>query len=282
MILVTGAPGKTGRAVMAALRHHGQPIRALLRSSEQTGQLSGVEGVVVDLLDPASLSSKFDGVEAVYHICPNLHPQEVEIGRNVLEAAQHSGVQRFVLHSALHPQVQAMPHHWNKLLVEESLINSGLPFTILQPASYMQNLLSEWWRVRLRSLYHVPYSLEARFSPVDLEEVAEVAAMVLTSDQHNGATYELAGPELHTPQSIANEMGEALGKIVSAVQVPSDQWPVPEGMDADRRAMLISMFEYYSEHGLWGNPRVLADLLGRPPTTLGDYLNLLVQEAPEP
>jgi uncharacterized protein YbjT (DUF2867 family) len=282
MILVTGAAGKTGRAVVAALQHHAQPIRALLRSPEQTGQLSGVDGVVADLLNPAALSAIFDGVEAVYHICPNLHPQEVEIGRNALEAAQHSGVGRFVLHSALHPQVQAMPHHWNKLLVEESLINSGLPFTILQPTSYMQNLLPEWWRVRLRSLYHVPYSLAARFSPVDLEDVAEVAATVLTSDQHDGATYELAGPELHTPQSIANEMGEALGKIISAVQIPLDQWPVPDEMDPKRRAMLISMFEYYSEHGLWGNPRVLADLLGRPPTTLGDYLNLLVQEAPEP
>lgn len=278
MILVTGAGGKTGRVVAAALRAQRQPVRAAVRTAEHADLLQVEETVVIDLLDPASLEPAMRAVRAVYHICPNVHPQEVEIGRNVLEAAEQAQVEHFVLHSVLHPQTQAIPHHWNKLLVEELLINSGIRFTILQPASYMQNLLSEWWRARLRSQYHVPYDVDAPFSPVDLADVAEVAASVLASDQHHGATYELAGPEIHTPKSIASEMSEALGKIVTAVEIPVADWPFPEDLEPERRRLLTSMFEYYSEHGLWGNARVLEGLLGRRPTTLRAYLNRLVQE----
>lgn len=279
MILVTGAGGKTGRAVIAALD---QPVRAAVRAEEQAEQLDADESVVVDLLEPETLGAAFEAARAVYHICPNLHAREVEIGRNVLQAAARAGVEHFVLHSVLHPQLQAMPHHWNKLLVEELLIDSGLAFTVLQPASYMQNLLPEWWRVRLRSQYHVPYPVDARFSPVDLVDVAEVAAIVLASGNHHGAIYELAGPEAHTPKSIADEMSHALGKIVTAVEIPLVDWPFPDGLDDQRRKLLIQMFEYYAEHGLWGNSRALEHLLGRRPTTLGEYLNRLVQEAPAP
>lgn len=281
MILITGAGGKTGQMLVATLVERQEPVRALVRTSEQAGSSPADETTIGDLLDPAALEKAYQGVRAVYHICPNVHPQELEIGKQALQAAQTAGVQHFILHSVLHPQIQALPHHWNKLLVEEQLINSGLPFTVLQPASYMQNLLPEWWRVRLRSQYHVPFAVTAKFSMVDLADVAEAAAEVLASDRHIGAIYELAGPEVHTPKSTANEMGEALGKLVTAVEIKPTDWEGAPDLEPERRAMLLQMFEYYSEHGLWGNAQVLGELLGRPPTRLRDYLNRLVRESSE-
>lgn len=281
MIVVTGAGGKTGRAMIQVLASRGQRVRALVRSEQQASaaiEAGAAEAVQVDLLEPSSLTPAFAGAQAIYHICPNVHPGELEIGRNSITAAQQAGVERFVLHSVLHPHTQAMPHHWNKLLVEELLINSGLGFTILQPASYMQNVLGEWWRVRLRSQYHVPYSVAARFSPVDLLDVAEAAAIVLTTPNHDGAIYELAGPEIHTPETMAHEMGEAFGKLVTAVQVDLEEWRKGIDLDEQRIEMLIRMFEYYASHGLWGNSRVLADLLGRRPTSLREFLSRIVQE----
>src|SRR5690606_35992671 len=101
------------------------------------------------------------GVEAVYFIAPNMHPHEYDIACEWLAAAKTAGVSRFVYHSVLFPQIEAMPHHWQKLRVEEALIRSGLDFTILQPASYMQNILPDLDGMRQYGEYRVPYSVSA-------------------------------------------------------------------------------------------------------------------------
>ena len=281
VILVTGAGGKTGRAVIQALVARGESVRALIRKPSQVDQAKAdgaFEIEVGDLLDPNSLESIFAGMRAVYHISPNVNPAEPEIGRNAIAAASAAGLPHFVMHSVLHPHTQAMQHHWNKLLVEEQLINSNLGFTILQPASYMQNIRGVWGSI-LEGRYSVPYPTDARFSSVDLKDVAELAAEVLSIPGHEGAIYELAGPELLTPGQMAKRMSEVLGRSVEAVEVSRTQWRQDSEIDADSADMLLSMFDYYAEHGFWGNPRVLAGLLGREPTTFAQYLERLIRES---
>ena len=82
-----------------------------------------------------------------------------------------------------------MPHHWKKLRVEEMLFESRLPYTILQPATYMQNLLAYWCKIHEEGIFQLPYSVETRLSMVDLNDVAQAAAIVLTEPGHVGATY---------------------------------------------------------------------------------------------
>ena len=117
-----------------------------------------------------------------------------------------------------------MPHHWLKMRVEELLFASGLAFTILQPAAYMQNVLAHWDRIVGEGVYPVPYPVETRLSLVDLEDVAEAAAIVLTEPGHAGATYELAGPEALTQTEVANILGQQLGRTVHAQAVPLTDW----------------------------------------------------------
>ena len=97
------------------------------------------------------------------------------MGRLVIGEARAAGVQHFVYHSVLHPQVEKMNHHWQKLRVEEMIFESGLPSTILQPAPYMQNLLGGWKSIVEDGVLRVPYSVDSKFSFVDLEDVAEAA-----------------------------------------------------------------------------------------------------------
>ncbi len=281
MILVTGAGGKTGRAVIQALVARGESVRALIRKPSQVDQAKAdgaFEIEVGDLLHPNSLEPIFAGMRAVYHISPNVHPAEPEMGRNAIVAALGAGLPHFVMHSVLHPQTQAMQHHWNKLLVEEQLINSNLGFTILQPASYMQNIRGVWASV-LDGRYAVPYPTDARFSPVDLKDVAELAAEVLITPGHEGAIYELAGPELLTPRHMAKHMSQVLGRLVEAVELSRTQWRQDSEINSESADMLLSMFDYYAEYGFWGNPRVLAGLLGREPTTFAQYLERLIRES---
>jgi uncharacterized protein YbjT (DUF2867 family) len=284
MILVTGAAGKTGRAILRALISKQREVRGLVRRPEQVKSLQqiGAQDVIVgDMLDPTCMESASSGIQAVYHICPNVHPREVEIGEIAIGAALAAGVETFVFHSVLHPQTEEMPHHWKKLRVEEMLFASDLEHIILQPSAYMQNILAHWDSVVEKGIYPVPYSAEARLSIVDLQDVVEVAASVLTQPGHAGATYELSGLDPLSQHEVAATLGVGLGRPVEVVTIPLEEWEQQArraGLGEYRRETLIRMFQYYDRHGLRGNPQVLTWLLGRPPTTFSEFVERTVQE----
>jgi len=275
MILITGAGGKTGRAVIKALIARGAEVRALVRSPSQDASLKalGAHQVVIgDMRDPEILARAMRGVAAVYHICPNVSPDEIGFGRAAIAAAMAAAVRRFAYHSVLHPQIEAMPHHWNKLRVEEMLIGSELSFTILQPTAYMQNTLAEWDRMLGDGVFRVPYPVETRISLVDLDDVAEAAATVLTGDGHIGATYELVGTPALSQIEVAEAFGRALQKDIRAVAEPVEAWRARVGaMNGYQRDTLTKMFQAYARDGLIGNPNVLSWLLGRPPISLTEF-----------
>jgi len=285
MILVTGAAGKTGLAVIHALRAGGADVRAFVRREEQVAAAASAgaqDTVVGDMRDARVLGHAHQGVTTVYHICPNMSPDEVHIGRMMLAAARSARVTHVVYHSVLHPQTDTIPHHWNKLLVEAALFESGLPYTILQPASYMQNVLGVWEAILERGIYPVPYAVETQLSMVDLDDVGQVAARVLTDASHQGAIYELAGPEILTPREVADILSRELGRPVRAEEVTLDEWTArarARRMDDYQIKVLVKMFGYYDNYGFFGNPNVLACLLGRPPTSFQTFVSRTIREA---
>jgi uncharacterized protein YbjT (DUF2867 family) len=283
MIVVTGAAGKTGRAVIRALAAKGESVRAVVHRPQQARLVEelGAEQVVVgDVRLQATMDRAAQGTRAIYHICPNVHPEEVAIGQAAMAAAGSAGVQRFVYHSVLRPQIEAMPHHWLKMRVEEHLFQSGLNYTILQPAAYMQNVLAQWEQLIEQGIYSVPYSVKTRLGMVDLQDVAEAAAIVLTEPGHEGATYELAGAEALTQTEVAAILSQQLGRSVRADAVPLRMWEKRArelGMGEYQVKTLVKMFRYYERYGFRGNPRVLTWLLGRPPTTFAAFVERVAQ-----
>jgi NAD(P)H dehydrogenase (quinone) len=277
MILVTGAGGKTGKAVIKALVARGAQVRALVRNPAHETALTamGVGEIVVGAMDDSqALSRAARGIDAIYHICPNVNPQEVVFAKAIVTAATDSGVPRLVYHSVLHPQIEAMPHHWNKMRVEEMLLACTLDVTILQPTAYMQNSLAEWDRMKNDGIYRVPYPVETRLGLVDLDDVAEAAALVLTSGGHSSATYELVGTPPLNQIEIAETFGQALNKSVRAEAETVESWDQrarSAGMDDHSRETLTKMFRAYARDGLKGNPNVLGWLLGRPPTSFAAF-----------
>jgi uncharacterized protein YbjT (DUF2867 family) len=268
--LVTGAGGKTGRAVLRALGAEAGSVRGLVRSEDQTAAAKrhGASEVVVgDMRTAETMAEAMRGARAVYHIPPNMAPDEVAMVEVAIEAALAAGVEHFVYHSVLHPQTEAMPHHWQKLRAEERLLESGLPFTIIQPAVYMQNVLAHRKRIAEEGVYPVPYAADARVSMVDLEDVARVAAIVLTEPGHEGATYELCGREILSPREIAEIYTRSLGRPVRAEVISRDTWAAgarEAGLGDYEIETLLAMFIYYERYGLVGNPNVLEWILGSP------------------
>jgi NAD(P)H dehydrogenase (quinone) len=277
MILVTGAGGKTGKAVLKALVARGAPVRAFVRSTGHHAVLEaiGVSDITVGAMDdPNALSQATQGISAVYHICPNISPHELPFAKALVAAATTSGLRRLVYHSVLHPQIEAMPHHWAKLRVEEMLFASALNITILQPTAYMQNVLAESNRMVGAGIYRVPYPIDTRLSLVDLDDVAEAAALVLTEEGHSGASYELVGTRPMSQMEIAETFGRALNKPIRAEAESTESWEQrarSTGMDDHQRETLVKMFQAYARDGLKGNPNVLGWLLGRPPTSLASF-----------
>jgi uncharacterized protein YbjT (DUF2867 family) len=278
MILVTGAAGKTGKAVVEALAKKGAGVRAMVRRSEHFAALKAVgatECVTASFEDEKALRRAGDGVRAVYHICPNVSREEVTYARAVAAAVQARGVKRFVYHSVLHPQIEAMPHHWRKMRAEEMLFGLGLDLTILQPTAYMQNIFGALPGIIAGGAFRVPYPITTRLSLVDLQDVAEAAALVLTTDGHAGATYELAGTDPLSQVEVATAIGRALGRPVRAEAETVESWQQrarAAGIGEYESATLAAMFRYYAAHGLIGNSRVLASVLGRKPNDLAAFL----------
>ena len=259
-------------------------MRALVRRDEQTQIVKSLgvkEAIVGDMRDATTLRRATQGVRAVYHICPNVSPDEIQIGKTAIAGAREAGVEHFVFHSVMHPQTEAMTHHWSKLRVEEALFESGLAYTILQPASYMQNVLGGWKTIVERGVYTVPYSVESRMSMVDLEDVAEAAAVVLTEPGHLGATYELAGPEVLTQTQVAEILSKHTKRPVHAEQVTIEAWTrqaQASGMGPYQIETLTKMFHYYDRHGFWGNPHALSHLLGRTPTKFETFVGRVMRQ----
>jgi uncharacterized protein YbjT (DUF2867 family) len=270
--------------VIRALADSGRKVRALVfrPHQEEVAKDAGAQEVHWgDMRNPTTLERAVRDARALYHICPNVNPHEVTMGQTAISAALRAGVDHFVYHSVLHPQTQAMPHHWLKMRVEEHLLQSGLPFTIVQPAAYMQNVLAHWDRIQQEGAFPIPYHANTRLSMVDLEDVAAAAAVIFRESGHEGATYELVGTEPMSQHEVAAILGQELGRQVRAVAVPLRSWEKQArtaGLGEYQIDALLKMFRYYGLHGFSGSPQVLRWLLGRTPNTLGTCIRRRMQD----
>ena len=185
------------------------------------------------------LAASLAGCDAAYLVAPNFHPDEPAYVAHALAACRAAGVGRVVYHSVASPYVPAMPHHLGKAESEDLVRRSGLAWTVLQPGVYVQNF-------DLTRPVEVQYDVHARFGFLDLADLGEVAATVLTEDGHEGATYELAS-RLCSVAELALDAGTTAERVEATA--------APEGLRA--------MFAYYDAHGLPAGTLPLRALLGR-------------------
>jgi uncharacterized protein YbjT (DUF2867 family) len=278
-VLMVGATGRHAHWVLRELNQRGVSVRALVRNQQRAdvARNNGAAEVAIgDLTEPATLSRAAAGMDGVFHIGPAHAAGEAQMGVAMVDAAAAAGVRKFVFSGVIHPSISAMTNHGAaKLPVEEALYSSELDFTVLQPARFMQNFERSWNDIVEHDRLAQPYSLSAKMCSVDYRDVAEVAAMAMTGDELSYGTFELSAPGMQDTNQTAEIVSEVLGRTVTAVQIPLEQFAsqLPEGhfRDGMRR-----MMAHYDEHGLpGGNPLVLRSILGREPRSLKDYFREL-------
>ena len=263
-VAVIGAAGPTGRAVMDALRATGATARALVHRPPSDG---GRNHRVIELADRDSLSAGMEGARTVHYIPPTYDSAEESYGVNVIAAARRAGVERLVYHSVLHAPTPAMPHHWRKAHVEMLLRDSPVAWTILQPAMYVQTALA------FLSPDHAAltpgFDVTRQFSPVDLTDLGEATARILTEPGHDQATYELAGPERLSFEDMAGVIASVTGRPITARALDPElvlKQAEQRGFAGTALDELRLMMAHYDRHGLVGNGRILTMILDREPT----------------
>ena len=262
---------------MPELAKRGAKVRGLVQRAEHKDAVlqSGANEVAIgDLTDAASLKAALQGVDSVFYITPAFIPNEVEIGVNMVKAAQAAGVRRFVFSSVIHPVITALTNHSAKAPVEAALIDSDMEFVLLQPAMFFQNFVQSWPKVVQSGTYAEPWSAQTRFSHVDYRDVAEVVAIALTEDRLNFGTFELCAEGQHNRIEVAALMSEVLGKPIAAGDVDRSEMPGASAPDG-QLSPIEKMFAWYDHHGLLGDALTLRAILGREPRTLAQYLGEL-------
>jgi uncharacterized protein YbjT (DUF2867 family) len=220
MILVTGATGKVGQHVVRELAARGQKPRLFLRDPAKAGQFKGIFSDVAqgDFDTSDTIAKALGGADAVFLVTP-VDQRQAAWEKAFVDAAKAAGVKRLVYLSAIgaapdSPMSLGRAH----ATVETYLKASGIPWTILQPNSYMQNFLND--AATIRSQGAIYYSADqARVSFIDTRDIGAAAAVALTEDGHAGKTYLLTGPEPVTYREAAALIGKAIGKPVKCAPV---------------------------------------------------------------
>ena len=277
-ILLTAANGRTGRAVLTQLAGKGADVKVFLRDQRQWPALQALGAAAFaegDMQDASTINAALAGCEAIIHIGPPMHPNEVEITSRFIDAALTHGVSRFVYYSVMHPLRRAVRHHRLKLDAEETLIESGLPYTIVQPMRYMQHLELIWKKVLETGIHAMPFNIHAKFNVADLRDLAEATAIVATRPDHLYATYELAGPEALSQRDMTAVISRVLGRKIRAEALSLEQMEKnarAAGASNDRIEQMLTMNQHYDQFGFRGNPKILRWILGREPNTYENYV----------
>jgi uncharacterized protein YbjT (DUF2867 family) len=207
VILVTGATGNAGGAVVRALVYAGEQVRALVREADRAPLPAGVDAVVGDLNEPDTLAPHLDGVTAAFLLSGYEGLEET------LAKMRRAGVERVVLlSSSAAPNgdlTNAVARY--HILSERAVRESGLGWTFLQPNTFMTNTFQWLPQLRQGDVIRAPFP-DVRVATVDPDDIGAVAAAALTSDAHEGRAYRLSGPESLLPADRVAILADVLGR----------------------------------------------------------------------
>jgi uncharacterized protein YbjT (DUF2867 family) len=251
MILVTGANGRPGSAVIREFAQRHEPVRALVRDPAKADGLRTLPGVDVrhgDMLWPETLESALAGVDRVLMIS-SAGPQMLETQCTFIDAAIKAGVGHIVKFSGKESTDGFDPEKFRSSRSHEQiqryLIASGTPWTVLQPSQFMHVYFEEVPDIVASGELRLPLG-DTALAPIDIDDIAKVAYAVLTTPGHEGRTYAMTGPEALTMADAATHISDAIGKPVRYLDVSIEDkqraW-LEAGYPPPRASAFAQLFE---------------------------------------
>ena len=275
MILVTGATGNNGQELIRQLATLGQKVRALVRDPARAANLKGpnVELVAGDFDQPATLDAALQGADKAFLLTP-VAERSVEWQKAFIQAAKRANVNQLVKFSGMgaspRTSVELLRMHGE---TDDLLRNSGIPFTILQPNSFHQNILSSAGTIKAQGAFYWPMK-SAQQSTVDIRDINAVAAKVFTSPGHDGKTYVITGPEALTFQQAAEKLSAVLGREIQYLDVPlpaAAEGMRKSGMPEWNVRAVTELLGYFATGAMATVTDTVPRLLGHPATSFEQF-----------
>lgn len=278
MFLITGATGKVGKELVQDLLARKSKFKVMVRTKEAVNDFEtrGIKAVQGDFERPESLTGALAEVTSVF-LLTTPQPDGPAIERKFLAACKSKGVRQIVRLSAM----GANPAASSALLrnhgrCEAMLEESGLPWTILRPTIFMQNLVAYMGpSLAKESTIYAPAG-EARLPWVDTRDIAAIAGTVLTSTGHEGRVYDITGPESLTYGQVAERLSAQLGRQISFVNVPdgaAHHAMVGMGMSPWMADGMLSLYHLFKANGSTAMVlETVERITGHAPRTLAAYL----------
>ncbi|MGD2049308.1 MAG: SDR family oxidoreductase [Chloroflexota bacterium] len=219
-VLVLGATGNTGSGLVPALRSEGVEVRAFVRDKAKAQPLQevGAEIVVGDLDQPETIEPAVEGVDKIYLLTWN-GPTQAQQVENVLEVAKRAGNPHIVRHSMWGSEKSRIVKQGDQ--AEEAVKSSGLPWTIISPTFFMQNTMMAAQTIASDGVIYWDVG-DGQISMIDVRDIVDSAAAVLTGTGHEEKNYILTGPEAVSFHDVADAFSDVLDKEVSYVNVPHE------------------------------------------------------------
>ena len=275
-ILITGATGSIGGFLVEQLIAQDKDIQLLTRSHEKAREFRarGIKTFVGDFDAPATLYPALAGAGKLF-LLSGADPRQVEQQGNMIKAAQGMGIRHIVKLSAscAGPDLPTPIKRWH-YETEQQIIRSGIPYTFLRPNCFMQNTL-KWVRtIRDKGVFYMPIE-DALVSQVDVRDIAAVAAVVLSSNGHEGQTYEITGPEALSFEEVAGQFSNALGRLVRYVRTSfeeSRQHMIESGMEEWLASAVTQTYRFMKDGGAAHVTDVVARLTGSEPISFSEFV----------
>jgi uncharacterized protein YbjT (DUF2867 family) len=276
MILLTGVTGKTGGEVLRSLLDRNLALRALVRDPDSARRLAApqVELVQGDFEDPASLAKAMRGIDQAFMLMPNTEKQ-LQNEMRFVDVARKEGVRRVVKLSAsgADPNSTALLKRFHGES-EVQLAKSGLAYTIVRPNFYMQNMLQCAASIAAADSFRLPMGA-GRTGIIDVMDVGDFIARVLTGSGHEGQTYYITGPEILSFQALAEHMSGVLGRKIEYVDVPAREFGQQlraAGASDWYIEALGELFEIIANDGGAKITSTFEAVCGRPPRTFRQFV----------
>ena len=272
MILVSGASGYVCGELVRRLAAKSIPVRALVRSPERAGGLAGLPGVEIavgDMQQPETLREAFRGVDRAMLISSSVAAM-ADVQNSFIETAARSGVKHMVKLSGSISDL-ASPFRFARMHAasEAHLERSGMTWTHLRAGEFMHSYFRQVPAIVNRGILPLPMG-GARIASIDIGDIAEVAAVVLTDDRHNGQAYLITGPDSLTMAEIADRLSRVTGKTIRYVDAD------PEAVKEAQRAAGVPPYAIEALGELFAERRkgkeavlstVIPDVFGWQPTS---------------